>query len=151
MTRHPTDLSAVWDDNPPPTFEHALVRDAMHPGLVECSPEMNMQTVARIMAHYRVHAVVVTTAGPDRSIRPWGVVTDVDVMAAAPDALDRRAGDCMRTDLVTVAPGDPLSYAGQLMAEHGVTHVVVADSEHDRPLGVVSTLDVARTVGYGLL
>jgi hypothetical protein len=31
MSKHPTDTSAVGTKTPPPTFEHARVREAMRP------------------------------------------------------------------------------------------------------------------------
>ena len=36
------------------------------------------------------------------------------------------------------------------MLEHAVTHLVVVDPERDRPVGMISTLDVARLVGFGI-
>ena len=52
MSKQPTDTSAVGTKTPPPTFEHATVRDAMRPGLIEAHPWMNTQSVARMMAGY---------------------------------------------------------------------------------------------------
>jgi CBS domain-containing protein len=34
----------------------------------------------------------------------------------------------------------------QLMAEHEVTHVIVVERHSGRPIGVLSTLDVARAL-----
>ena len=45
----------------------------------------------------------------------------------------------MRTD-------DDLRHAAQLMTESGVSHLAVVDPKTRRPVGVVSTLDVARAV-----
>jgi CBS domain-containing protein len=41
---------------------------------------------------------------------------------------------------------EPLGRAVQLMTEHGVSHLVVIDRGSSRPLGVLSTLDIARVV-----
>jgi CBS domain-containing protein len=35
------------------------------------------------------------------------------------------------------------------MVEHAVTHAVVIDGHTRRPVGVVSTLDIAGIVGWG--
>jgi CBS domain-containing protein len=45
-----------------------------------------------------------------------------------------------------VTPEEPLRRAAQVMAEHDVAHLVVVDSETSRPVGVISTLDVAKAV-----
>jgi hypothetical protein len=42
MSKHPTDLSANWTKTPQHTFEHATVRDAMRPGLIEAHHWMKM-------------------------------------------------------------------------------------------------------------
>jgi CBS domain-containing protein len=151
MAKHPTDPSAVWTETPPPTFEHATVRDAMRPGLIEAHPWMNMQSIARMMASYHVHSVVVSAAGDSGQVRPWGVITDVDVLRSAAEPFNRKAGECITTELVTVGQDEPLERAAKLMDEHGVTHLIAVDPERDRPVGVVSTLDIARVVGFGLV
>jgi CBS domain-containing protein len=151
MSKHPVNTSAIGTEAPAPSFEQARVRDAMRHGLIEAHPWMNIQSVARMMANYQVHSVVVSAAGDDGRVRPWGVVTDMDVVRGARDPLGRQVGECITTDLVTVAPDDTLTRAAELMDEHGVTHLIVVDPERDQPVGVLSTLDIARVVGYGLV
>lgn len=135
-----------------PTFEATELRaiDAMHPGLISCPPETPLRTVARMMASYRVHAIVVHAHGDDE--RPggdgWGVVTDVDLVRAALDEdLDAvTAGQIAATPALTVASVEPLERALQLMVEDEVTHVIVVERHAGRPIGVLSTLDVARAI-----
>ena len=45
---------------------------------------------------------------------------------------------------MTVNPADTLHHAAQLMAEHQTAHAVVVDSVTGEPVGILSTLDVAR-------
>jgi CBS domain-containing protein len=124
------------------------VADAMHAGLVSCPPETPLRTVARMMATYRVHAVLVHPHGDGRSDvgEAWGVVSDTDLLAAAraDDAQTQTAGRVAGTPVLTVLPDDRLARAAQLMLEHEVSHVVVVSGPALRPVGVVSTLDVAR-------
>ena len=47
---------------------------------------------------------------------------------------------------MTVDEHDTLAHAAQLMSEHEITHLVVVDPKRKRPIGVVSTLDVARAL-----
>jgi CBS domain-containing protein len=105
-----------------------------------------METVARIMATNHVHAVVV---GGLAGGGPWAVVTDQDLLAVADDAPDRLAASCATEDPLMVKPSEPLRDAVELMRRHGLTHVLVGDPESDRPIGVLSSLDVAGIVAWG--
>ena len=97
-----------------------------------------------MMTTYRVHAVFVFAGGREEP-QPWGIVSDLDLAAAAWAGIDRRtAGDSAVAPLVTVAGDDALGHAAQLMAEHGVANLVVLDPATRSPVGIVSTLDVAR-------
>jgi len=42
-----------------PAFENAQVSEAMHPGVVSCTADTSLRTVARIMAERHIHSVVV--------------------------------------------------------------------------------------------
>jgi CBS domain-containing protein len=128
-----------------PSFDHASVSDAMRPGVITCAPDASMEDVARAMATNHVHAVVVRGIGDGA---PWGVVTDLDVLAVAQDAPDRLAGSCASEDLLTVAPDDRLADAARRMREHGAAHALVVDREHRQPVGVLSTLDLAGVVAW---
>jgi CBS domain-containing protein len=126
-----------------PSLEHALVADAMRAGVIGCPPDTSMEAVARIMATNHVHAVVVTGLAGGA---PWGVVTDADLLSVAHEASERLAGSCATTDPVVVRPGERLLDAVELMRTHGVTHLLVSDSDH--PVGVLSSLDVAGIVAW---
>jgi CBS domain-containing protein len=116
------------------------VRDAMQLGLFECPPDTDLRSVARLMAEKTIHCVVV--AG-DR----WGIVSDIDLMNALGCGRDDvTAGVVAATDLVVVKPDDSLEHAAQLMAEHDTAHLIVASPDTGRPVGIVSTLDIARIV-----
>jgi len=52
------------------------------------------------------------------------------------------AGNLAALDVIAVGPDDELGHAAQLMAEHDVAHLIVV--EDGTPIGVLSTLDVAR-------
>lgn len=146
MTDPHTALGPAAKDDLVGGFERARVVDAMHPGVVSCPPDASMAAVGRMMATNGVHAVVVSGVFGSQA---WGVVTDADVLAVAAEADHRMAGSCATGELVTVSPGEPLARAAELMLEHGVSHLMVFDRGLDLPLGVISTLDVARVVGGG--
>jgi len=114
----------------------------MTSGVVSCAPETCLRTVARIMVDRRVNAVFVF-----ETAERWGIVTDLDVAAAAVDYVGARtAGESAVAPLVTVHGDDDLEHAAALMAENAVSHLAVVDSVTGRPVGVISTLDVARAV-----
>jgi CBS domain-containing protein len=131
-----------------PLLAAVEARDAMHPGVFTCPPSTPLVDVARMMTRYRIHAVVVTDDEADENdpAGVWGVVSDLDIVsaAAADDVRDRTAGGTARTALVTVYPDDPLLRVAELMKEHRVTHALVVAPETERPLGMLSGIDVAR-------
>jgi CBS domain-containing protein len=120
------------------------VADAMRWGLVSCSADASLRTVAALMSDERVHCVVVIDESSDERAL-WGVVSDLDLVAAASvRSLDDQiaAGTAMRP-AVTIAPGAPLEEATKRMTSHGVSHLVVVDPAEKYPVGVLSTLDLA--------
>jgi CBS domain-containing protein len=130
-----------------PAFDEATVVDAMRIGVVSCPADTPLREAARIMATYRIHCLVVSDPAPDR---PWGVVSDLDLAAAAGEDVTRRtAGEVAGSELVTVRAGESLARAAQLMTEHEVAHLVVVQPESGHPVGVISTLDVAGVLAWG--
>jgi CBS domain-containing protein len=148
-------MSAMFTHHPEqPTvpFLEASVADAMSHGVIHCTPETPLRAVARMMVTYRVHAVYVFDYGAeaDEAVMLWGLVSDLDIAAAAGSDVDERtAADSSVAPLVTVTGDQPLADAAELMALEGLTHLAVLDPVTRRPTGVVSTLDVARAVAAG--
>jgi CBS domain-containing protein len=132
----------------PTAFAEASVADAMSTGIISCSPETPLRVVARIMATYGVHAVFVFEHRDedDEDRRFWGIVSDLDLVAAAPVIDERTAGTSAVTPIVMVRAEDPLARAAELMARHGIAHLAVVDPDVGRPVGVVSTIDLARAL-----
>jgi CBS domain-containing protein len=136
-----------------PELEHLRVADAMHAGLISCPPETPLRSVARMLATYRVHAIVVPARRPGDAGRtgPWTIVSDVDIARAAyRGAIDElTADDAATTPTASITRDEPLSLAIETMLANELSHVIVVDAHNGRPLGVVSLLDIARTLaGY---
>jgi CBS domain-containing protein len=121
----------------------------MRAGVIGCPPDTPLETVARMMAGNHVHSIVVSNAGATDDRRPWGIVSDIDLVRSAPDTSDRTAADVCASEVVTVTPDEPLARAAQLMGEHETSHLIVVDEQSGEPLGVVSSLDVAGIVAWG--
>jgi CBS domain-containing protein len=126
------------------------VEDVMHKGVVTCSLYAPMNSVAHTMAVDRIHCVVVwNEPARNEEAELWGVVSDLDLVkiAATADLAQRTAGVSAATPALMIAPDETLRRAAQMMAEHEVTHLVVVDPKTAKPVGVVSTLDLAAVLG----
>jgi CBS domain-containing protein len=128
-------------------FADATAGDAMHAGIVTVGVDATLPQIAAAMAGASIHCVVVAgvvglAAGERLS---WGVLSDLDLMAAiASDDPAATAATLAATATVTVERGESLAEAARIMAEEQVAHLVVTEPGSDRPVGVLSTLDIAR-------
>jgi CBS domain-containing protein len=130
-----------------PRISALFVADAMHRGVFTCEREARLSEVAATMARELVHCIVVES-GSGEAGPPWGIVSDLDLVAAATvrDLDHQSAGGSAATPVVTVAPNETLERAAQLMTEHNTAHLIVVDPNQRRPLGVLSTLDIAASL-----
>ncbi|HUA47036.1 MAG TPA: CBS domain-containing protein [Solirubrobacteraceae bacterium] len=134
-----------------PSLQHATVSDAMHPGILACEPDASLPEVARIMATQHVHCVaVVGISHEEPQCGVWSVISDLDlVRAGVRDAEALTARAIAQQPLVTVEPSLPLREAGELMSEQAVTHLVVVEPITERPIGILSTADIAGVLAWG--
>jgi CBS domain-containing protein len=124
------------------------VGEVMRQGIVGCAPDTPLSEVARMMTDHRIHCVVVygLSEGRQGTRLVWGVVSDLDLARAAAAGEDSTAGQMAATEPVTATPSDSLGDVARVMGEHDVAHLVVVDEKDAEPIGVVSTLDLARAV-----
>ena len=129
------------------------VRGAMQLGLFICSPDDPVGSVAQTMAEQSIHCVVVAgIARRDHACERlgWGIVSDLDLMGALRSGTAAAtAGEIAGSEIVTISPLDSLALAAGLMAEHETAHLVVVSPDTGRPVGMLSTLDVARAAVAG--
>jgi CBS domain-containing protein len=128
------------------SLSRITVGEAMHAGVLSCERETPLSDVAATMARERVHCVVVES-GSGEAGPPWGIVSDLDLVAAAlvRDLDEQTAGGSAGAPVVAVATDETLERAAQLMTEHSTAHLIVVDGQH-RPIGVLSTLDIAASL-----
>ncbi len=83
------------------------------------------------MAARGVHCIVVTEAD---DLAVWGVISDLDLVAAAGvrDLDAQSAGGSAATPAVAIAPDDTLQRAAQMMTEHAAAHLLVVDDVSGR-------------------
>jgi CBS domain-containing protein len=131
-------------------LDATTVADVMHKGVVTCSLHAPMTDVARKMATHRIHCVVVwNEPARNETAELWGVVSDLDLIkvATTEDLSARTAGESAASPPLMVTTDETLERATQMMAEHEMTHLVVVDPSTKKPVGVLSTLDVATVLG----
>jgi CBS domain-containing protein len=134
-----------------PSFEHARVADAMRPRVLTCEPGTLLTAVAQQMASEHVHAIVVLLEAEQESDRrPWAVITDQDILRSADSIAGRTASDVATGEVLLANPDERLPDVAQRMLEHGTSHAVVVEPRTGRPVGVLSTLDIAGILGWGL-
>jgi CBS domain-containing protein len=123
------------------------VAAAMHAGVHTCDRDAPLTEVAATMAQERIHCIVVESGSGDGG-PPWGIVSDLDLVAAAMvrDLDDQTAAGSAATPVLMVSPRETLERAAQLMTEHGSSHLIVVDPDEQLPVGVLSTLDIAAVL-----
>ena len=131
-----------------PALTRLRVADAMHVGLVSCPPTTPLRTVARMMATYRVHAILVPDPTAETTKDAWRVITDADLLRCTlhGEFETALAGATAVSPGVTVDSEDDLDSAARVMLKLGVAHLVVVEHKTSKPIGVLSTLDVARAL-----
>jgi predicted transcriptional regulator len=105
------------------------------------------------MASYHVHAVVVEREAMEPGAvvgREWGIVSDFELaQAAARGELDASASELGSSDAAFIGPAEPLKRAAELMVEHRASHLIVSPAPTTRPVGIISTLDLAVALAWG--
>jgi len=117
------------------------VRDAMTARPCCAAPDTPLSQVAEMMDNQDIGAIPILDG--DRLV---GMITDRDIVVRAvakqKDLRGMSSRDISSGELVTVKPGQDLSDALHLMAQHQVRRLPVVDDE-SRLVGVVSQADIA--------
>jgi CBS domain-containing protein len=135
-----------------PSLHHATVADAMHPGILSCHPDASMTEVARLMATHHVHciAVIGTSHDEPRETLVWGLISDLDLIRAGTPLGSEQSARALAVDpVISIRSTMPLRQAGEAMLDHGVSHMIVTDPDTQRPIGVLSTLDIIGVLAWG--
>jgi CBS domain-containing protein len=130
-----------------PSLEHATVADAMHPGVMTCDPDAPLVDVARMMATRHVHCIAVL--GERGDSLSWGIVSDLDLIRAGIDFSGQVAATMAVQPALKVDLSTPLLAAARQMLTAGSSHALVVDAREHRPVGVLSTLDIAGVLAWG--
>ena len=105
-----------------------------------------------MMATHHVHCVAVMGLSHDPAPEPivWGIVSDLDLIeASVGGGSERTAGALAQQPIISVDPSTPIREAARLMLTHSAPHLVVVDPDSQRPIGILSTLDIAGILAWG--
>jgi CBS domain-containing protein len=161
MQSYRTDSAAVVDPEPrvaggvllSDLFPVIISRNELH-GTVESRMTRDVVTLAQEDEIQRVHALIVEsgfTAFPVmKKKRLVGIVSRRDLIrsrrmrAVVADHARTPVASVMTTDVVTIAPGEPVSAAAELLVKHDVSRLPVLDGDH--LVGVIDRHDVLATL-----
>jgi CBS domain-containing protein len=147
-----TTAAPPFTDRSLPAIEHARVADVMHHGVLTCAPDTPLRDVAAMMVTHRVHFIGIVAVHTDPvsgDHLSWSVVSDLDLMRSV-DHLEAIAIASPITSLPSVAgPKEPLTDIARRMYDDHVSHMIVVSEFTLHPLGVISSLDIARALAFG--
>lgn len=125
----------------------------MRVGVISCPAETALRAIAATMASYHVHAVVVEgleTEASSETGGAWGIVSDSDLArAAAEGKVDATAGELVSNPALMIDAGAPLRRAAEVMSANQSNHLLVSSPTGERPVGIISTLDLASALAWG--
>jgi CBS domain-containing protein len=146
--RRPTARAPVPSRSPlgADSLRTTSVGTVMQMGVVSCSPDVSIATVARCMVERHIHCVAVGGVGVEGRREghfEWGLIDDMDIVQAANrHAIAEPAGSIAVEAPLAVTESDSIDHAARLMVDEGARHVVVIGA-NGLPSGMVSTRDVA--------
>jgi CBS domain-containing protein len=131
-----------------PRLEHARVADAMRHGVLSCPVDASLRDAARTMSRHHVHMIVATDPTDDS---PVGTLSDSALLSALLDAggEDPPLEGLVDRSFQTISSDEHLAVAARLMRDDGTAHLLVRDAHNGKPIGMVSTLDVAGILAWG--
>jgi CBS domain-containing protein len=141
-------------NSPTPSHAHPpaaelTVADVMHRGVIFCERETSAREITDTMIDRGVHSVAVLGHAQNERHDPtvWGIVSDVDVLAAALDpGAGATAGDLARQQVIVIRATRPIREAAEALATYHANHLVVIDPDTQTPVGFISPLDIARAL-----
>jgi CBS domain-containing protein len=107
-----------------------FVRRVMDRGIVTFDRSTTAAELARTMISSRIHCVAVSGVSRDEREDPrvWGIVPDLDLLAAVSEPRsDPSAGTPARQPVVSVRPETRLDEAALAMTSSGTSHLVVIE------------------------
>lgn len=120
-------------------------KDLMTPNPACCTPETNLERVARMMVEEDCGGIPIVAQLDD--LKPIGIITDRDIccrtVARGKNPLEMEAGQAMSSPVISVTPETSVEECCRLMEEEQVRRLVVVD-QYGSCCGVIAQADIAR-------
>jgi CBS domain-containing protein len=127
-------------------MEEQTVAAPMTESVVTSALDESLADLAARLTDLDIKSVVVTDDD-----RPVGILTSTDylrLVAEGDDPTATTVGDRMTQEVVTVRYDETVRRAARLMANHGINHLPVVDTD-GKVVGIVSSTDLTRHLARG--
>ena len=123
-----------------------LVRDWMSSPVIVVDPDSSVKYALTLMRRRKIHSVVVATSEKNPQ---YGIVTSTDIrdkiVAAGRNPAELSVREIMSGPIITGNPDWTLMQCSQLMQEHHIHHLPIAD-ESSALIGIISATDIFMAV-----
>jgi len=124
----------------------STVRDWMSKPVVVVDPDSSVKYALTLMRRRKIHSVVVAISEKNPT---YGIVTSTDIrdkiVAAARNPAEMTVREIMSGPIITGNPDWTLMECSQVMQEHHIHHLPVAD-ESGALVGLISATDIFMAV-----
>jgi CBS domain-containing protein len=122
------------------------VRDWMSSPVIVVDPDSSVKYALTLMRRRKIHSVVVATSEKNPQ---YGIVTSTDIrdkiVAAGRNPAELSVREIMSGPIITGNPDWTLMQCSQLMQEHHIHHLPIAD-ESGALIGIISATDIFMAV-----
>lgn len=122
------------------------VRDWMSKPVVVIDPDSSVKYALTLMRRRKIHSVIVSMSENNPT---YGIVTTTDIrdkiVAVGRDPAETTVRDIMSGPIITGSPDWTLMQCSQVMQEHKIHHLPIAD-ESGTLIGLISATDIFMAV-----
>lgn len=125
------------------------IRDVMKGGVITVEVEAPLKEVVQVLSKNAVSGLVVV----DEFGETWGVISDLDVVAALKDKSPEdvetlTAEDVMTPQAIEIEPEKTLDEAARIMAEKRIHRLVIGHPHEGRrvPVGIITSTDIIKEI-----
>ena len=122
------------------------VRDVTTAAAATLHPDQTLEDAARLFTNERISGAPVVEGG-----KVVGILTSADLIERSPfipHSPKAHVSDAMTRTVVTARLNEPAMSVVHLLVQHRIHRVVVVDAA-DRPVGIVTSLDVLDSLARG--
>ena len=124
----------------------STVRDWMSKPVIVVDPDSNVKYALTLMRRRKIHSVVVSMS--EKNLK-YGIVTSTDIrdkiVAAGRNPAEMTVREIMSGPIVTGNPDWTLMECSQVMQQHRIHHLPIAD-ESGALIGIISATDIFMAV-----